>query len=95
MICRISYDQGENFSPNRTPGGSKNVILCFLENIRYIREGICTGYIRRQIYISVPAGKKDKKYLIKKTINQSACMIARIERGRGGGESVCPPTKIL
>ena len=50
VICRISYDQGEKFSPNRKPGGSKNVILCFLENIRYIREGICTGYITRCIH---------------------------------------------
>ena len=74
----------KNFRPTRPPSGSKNVILCFLANMRYIRDGICTGYIRRRIYISVPAGKKDKKYLIKKSINQSACMNAEIERGRGG-----------
>ena len=54
--------------------------------MRYIRDGICTGYIRRRIYISVPAGKKDTKYLIKK-IYQSINlydMNAEIERGRGG-----------
>ena len=49
----------KNFRPTRPPSGSKNVILCFLANMRYIRDGICTGYIRRRIYISVPAGKKD------------------------------------
>ena len=84
----------KNFRPTRPPGGSKNVILCFLANMRYIRDGICTGYIRRRIYISVPAGKKDKKYLIKKSINQSACMNAEIERGRGG-KSVFSPNKDL
>ena len=47
-----------------------------------IRDGICTGYIRRRIYISQPAGKKDTKYLIKKSINYSASMNAEIERGR-------------
>ena len=46
------------------------------------------------LYISVPAGKKDKKYLIKKSINQSACMNAEIERGRGG-KSVFSPIKDL
>ena len=46
----------------------------------YIRDGICTGYIRRWIYIGVPAGKKIQ---IKKSITQSACMNAEIERGRG------------
>ena len=84
----------KNFRPTRPPSGSKNVILCFLANMRYIRDGICTGYIRRRIYISVPAGKKDKKYLIKKSINQSACMNAEIERGRGG-KSVFSPNKDL
>ena len=44
------------FRPTHPPGGSKNVILCFLENMRYIRDGICTGHIRRQVYFSVPAG---------------------------------------
>ena len=44
-------------------------------------------------YISVPAGKKDNKYLVKKSINQSACMNAKIERVRGG-EVFFPPTKI-
>ena len=37
-------------------GGSKNVILCFLENMRYIRDGICTGHRRRRVCIDVPAG---------------------------------------
>ena len=46
------------------------------------------------MYTSVPAGKKDKKYLIKKSIYQSACMNAKIERGRGG-KSVFPPNKDL
>ena len=37
------------------------------------------------LYISVPAGKKDKKkYLIQKSINQSSYMNAEIEWGRGG-----------
>ena len=62
--------------------------------MRYIRDGICTGYIRRRIYISVPAGKKDiKKYLIQKSINQSGCMNAEIERGRR--EKVFFPNKDL
>ena len=57
----------KNFHPSTPHSGSKNIILCFLENMRYIRNGICAGYIRRWIYISVPAGKKDTKYLIKKS----------------------------
>ena len=46
-------------------------------------ESIWTGYIRRQINIRVPVGKKDKNYLIKKSINQSAYINAAIEMGRG------------
>ena len=61
--------------------------------MRYIRDGICTGYIRRWIYISVPPGKKEKKYLIKKSINQSAYMNAEIKSGRG--ESDVSPNKDL
>ena len=35
VTCRTNnLAQGENFLPN-PPGGSKNVILCFLENMRY------------------------------------------------------------
>ena len=74
--------------------GENAAEYCFLANMRYKRDGICTGYIRRQIYISVPTSKKDKKYVIKKSFNQSACMNAEIERGRGGG-SVFPPNKDL
>ena len=57
VICRILYNQGEKSSPNWPHGGSKNIILCFFANMRYIRDGICTGCIRRWIYylyISVP-----------------------------------------
>ena len=60
VICRILYNQGEKSSPNWPHGGSKNIILCFFANMRYIRDGICTGCIRRWIYylnISVPIGK--------------------------------------
>ena len=42
--------------PTHPPSGSKNVIFCFLANMRYIRDGICTGHIRRRVYFSVPAG---------------------------------------
>ena len=52
------------------------------------------GYLYRiHIYISVTAGKKDTKYLIKKSINQSACMNAKIERGKE--EKVFSPNKDL
>ena len=47
MTRRSSYDQGENFSPN-PPSGSKNLIHCCLANMRYIRDGICTGYIYKK-----------------------------------------------
>ena len=57
--------RGKYFLPNPSARW-----VCFLANMRYIRVGIYTGYIRRRIYISVLTGKKDKKYLIKK-INQS------------------------
>ena len=63
--------------------------------MRYIRDGICTEYIRRRIYIGVPAVKKDlKKVLILKSINQSACMNDEIDWGRGG-KSVFSPNKYL
>ena len=85
----INRIRAKNVCPSCPPGGSKNILLGFLANIRYIRDGICTGYIR-WIY---PQVKKDTKYLIKKSINQSACMNAEIESGRG--EKVCvPPTDI-
>ena len=44
----------------------------------------------RLIYISVPASKKDTKYLIKQSINQSACMNAEIERGRRVKSDITP-----
>ena len=44
------------FAQPARPVGQKNVILCFLANMRYIRDGICTGHIRRRVYVSVPAG---------------------------------------
>ena len=44
------------FLPTCPPSGSKKCIVCFLENMRYIRDGICIGHIRRRVYISVPAG---------------------------------------
>ena len=50
-------------------------------------------YVISRIYISVPAGKKDTKYLIKKYMNQSTCMNAEIERGRGG-HVIFPQTEI-
>ena len=50
-------------------------------------------YTYTHTYISVYPCKTDTKYLIKKSINQSACMNAEIESGRG--EKVCvPPTDI-
>ena len=80
-----------NFHPTRPPSGSKNVILCFLANMRYIREDICTGYIRKRIYISVPPGKKDKK-IFNQSINQPVWM-PRLKRG--GGKSIFSPNKDL
>ena len=38
--------------------------------------------IRRRIYISVPRGKKDTKYLIKKSFNQPVRML-RLKGGEG------------
>ena len=58
--------------------------------MRYIRDNICTGYIRARIYISITPGKQDTKCLIKKLINKSAYMNAEIKRGRGGGEVFSP-----
>ena len=50
------------FTQTHRPSGSKNVILCFLENMRYIRDSICTGHKRRRVnstvYLQV---KKDTK----------------------------------
>ena len=45
-----------NFHSTRPPGGSKNIVICFLANMRYVKDGIRTGYIRKRIYISVPIG---------------------------------------
>ena len=63
--------------------------------MRYIRDVICTGYIKRQIHNGVLVGKKkiQKHKLIEKLINQSTCMNAEIEKGRGG-KGVFPPTEI-
>ena len=36
------YNQGEKSVTHS--GGTKNVILCFLANMGYIRDIICTGY---------------------------------------------------
>ena len=47
--------------------------------MRYIRVGICKGYIRRPVFNQ-------------KSINQSACTNAKIEMGRGG-KSVFSPNK--
>ena len=41
-----------NLCPTRLPGGSKNFIFCFLAIMRYIRDNICTGCIKRRIHIS-------------------------------------------
>ena len=55
----IYYDQSETkLCPTHPTGGSKNVILCILANMRYVRDGICTGYIKRWIHVSVPGDKK-------------------------------------
>ena len=71
------------FRPTRPPSGSKNFILCFLANMRYIRDCICTGYIRRRIYISLPAGKKDKSiYSKNQSINQPVLMPRLKRSGR-------------
>ena len=52
----------KNLSPTRLPSAQwvKKVIFCLLENIRFIRDGICTGHIRREGgYTSVyPEAKK-------------------------------------
>ena len=85
------YNQGEKSVTHS--GGTKNVILCFLANMGYIRDIICTGYTihkKADIHqISVPQEKKETN---KKLINQSACMNAEIERGRG--EVIFTSTKI-
>ena len=83
---------GWKFLAQLPPCGSKKVILCFLANMIYNIHK--RGYLYRiHIYISVTAGKKDTKYLIKKSINQSACMNAKIERGKE--EKVFSPNKDL
>ena len=64
LLNEISIRVKFFFAQTRPPGGSKNVILCFLENMRYIRDGICTGHRRSRICISVPAGKKDTKNIL-------------------------------
>ena len=72
-----------------SPVGQKCYPLLLSKYEIYIREGICTGYIWRRIYISVPTGKKDRKYLIKnQPINQPLWM-PQIER-KGGGECFFP-----
>ena len=40
----------------------------------------------------IPAGKKDTKYLIRKSINQSPVRMPRLNGGRGR-KRVFPPTK--
>ena len=60
--------------------------------MRYIRDSICTGHT--SVYISVPAGKKDKKYLIKNQSNlYESQYLKKTWTGGGGEKGVFPPTK--
>ena len=57
VTCSEKINQGERIlSPNPHAWWVKKVLLCLLENMRSIRDGICTGNIRRRVYFSVPAG---------------------------------------
>ena len=58
---KISIRVNNCFAQTQKPVGSKNFILSFLENMRYIRNSICTGHRRGWICISVSAGKKIQK----------------------------------
>ena len=85
VTCRIGCHQDENICPTCPPGGSKNIILCFLANKRYIRDSICTGYITKAGKHQGIHGKKDQNLSINKLINQLTCMNAEIKRGRRSG----------
>ena len=79
------------FSPN-TPDWwvKKRYPLLFRKYEIHKGWHLYTGHLRRRVYISVPAGKKDTKYLIKK-INKSITS-ANAEIEREGGKSVFSPT---
>ena len=65
-------DQGELFFAQPAAQWVKKRYPLPLAKMRYIRDNICTGYIRTRIYISITPGKQDTKCLIKKLINKSA-----------------------
>ena len=62
--------------------GQKTLSSGNLANMRYIRDMAFEQdmYIKRRMHMGVPADKTDTKYLIKQSINQLACMNAKIER---------------
>ena len=84
----------KNVHPTHPAGGPKNLILCFLANMRYIRDSFVQDTYSKKAdtqYTSVYPWVK-KCNIINPKIEQSACMNAEIESGRGG--SVFPPTGI-
>ena len=83
MTRKTYYNQGEkNFDPTRPSGGSKTLSSAFC------KYEIHKGWLLYRIhnnggYTSV--FQWVKKIQRKKSINQSACMNAEMERGRGKG----------
>ena len=73
------------FHPTHLPSGSKNVILCFLANMRwFIRDGIFTGDqsgYTAQVHSTHPCILYSHDFLKKESINQLTCMNSEIKGG--------------
>ena len=82
------------FTPPTRPVGQKRYPLHFRKyEIHEGRHLYRTHKKADTLYISVPPGKKDTKYLIGKSINQSPKRLPRLNGGSRGRKRVFPPTK--
>ena len=84
---RTQLNQGDKkFTKTRLPGGSKIVILCFLENMRYLkRDGNCSRHIRWQIYNDTSVYLQVQKIQSINTKNQSINRLYDCQDGMGEG----------